>query len=89
MPDKTKIKSTIIDILKDQPLNPDKLAYLATDPDDFDITDVSLDSLEVLVFCLELEDRFEIEFEPTELENLPKLSDLVGRVAEILGENAA
>ena len=88
MPDKTEIKATIIEILKDQPLNPDKLAYLATDPDDFDITDVSLDSLEVLVFCLEIEDKLQIEFEPTELENLPKLSDLVGRVAEILNEKA-
>lgn len=83
------LRGTIITILREQPLNPDTLGMLADPPADFDISEVALSSLDALVFCMEIENAFDIAFEAPELERLPRYSDLVAHVASRLpGEPA-
>ncbi len=84
----TDVGQAIIEILRDQPLGEETLKMLEAPPEDFELASVSLSSLEVIVLAMEIENRFDIEFETEELESLPRFSDLVARVSSLVAEKA-
>ncbi len=85
----TEVGRAIIEILREQPLSEDTLKMLEAPPEDFALDEVSLSSLEVIVLAMEIESRFDIEFETEELETLPRFSDLVARVSSLVAEKAS
>src|SRR5688572_24418614 len=50
------------------------------------LRDLGVNSLDLVVLVMSIEERFQIEFEPSDLERLRTFGDLARRVAELKGE---
>ena len=81
-------REMVLGILRTQPLTDETLAMLADPPEDFDIAEVSLGSLDAIVFCMAVEDELDVPLEAQDLADLARLSDLVALLDSRIAEKA-